>query len=347
MLYTRVKKKQQYLNNLPSKPGIYRFYNSNNEIIYVGASSNLRKRVKQHFVNLTNGNRIFHSIRRSTKFIEYICYNTVASAFEAEKVEIWTHKPKYNRRGVIIKAFSYLIIRKSPFLQFICVPSSDYEKIDEEDEFYRFNLHYLQLQRNLGAIRKQIPLCLPSSVCWDHHLGLCFNSCRIDNSEVNEQYLTQIELFIQAISGSRETLTAEWEMNQKKYLEILDFEAAKRLNDALKSLKELKLKFCGKGFTRDTDQFVFEKIDSTRNFVRLSCYRRGEVISEVFDEIEINRCMDQEHNILNYLLDFYKNSCFIPQNIQINVRLSSSLKISFQQWLKRYYGKLVSINKHN
>lgn len=345
VLFTRVNIEQQFLRKFPKKPGIYRFLNENHEIIYVGASSNLRKRIGQHFMNITDGDRNHILIRRFTKFIEYLCYATMASAFEAEKVEIWTHKPRFNRRGVIARAFSYLIFRKSPFLQLVCLPSSDYEKIKDDDEFYRLNMHCLQLQQKLETIRKQIPFCFPSFVCWDHHLGLCYNSCRSDNSIVNEQYIAQIELIIQAISGTKEALINEWERSLAKYVETLEFEAAKKLYAALKSIKELELKFCGKGLIRSTDKFIFKRINKRKYRVKIVFYREQKVVSKTYEEINFTNGMDQEHHISTFLHDFYKKSGSAPQNIQINVLLSSNFRMSFLKWLKRYYGKVVSLNE--
>ena len=42
-------KKLNNLNSLPTEPGIYRFLNSQKQIIYIGKAKNLRKRVRSYF----------------------------------------------------------------------------------------------------------------------------------------------------------------------------------------------------------------------------------------------------------------------------------------------------------
>ena len=42
-------KKLNNLNFLPTEPGIYRFLDSDKEVIYIGKAKNIRKRVKSYF----------------------------------------------------------------------------------------------------------------------------------------------------------------------------------------------------------------------------------------------------------------------------------------------------------
>jgi excinuclease UvrABC nuclease subunit len=142
--YIRLKIEPNFLASIPSKPGIYRFLTDKNDILYIGASSNLRKRIQHHISNFNNVKETkYYVLKQYSTFIEYFCYSTPEKAFKAEKVEIWTQQPPYNRKGVRIGSYSYLIFRRYPFPQILCLSSTDHNKIDSEDEFYRFNLPFL------------------------------------------------------------------------------------------------------------------------------------------------------------------------------------------------------------
>ena len=254
MSFTKINVNKQCFEKIPLKPGVYRFYNQEDDIIYVGASSSLRRRIRQHFMKSNNGNKKKNAIRRLTKYLEYRCYETVVTAFEAERMEIWRHKPRYNSRGRNVNSYSYLVVRTSPFLQVICHPEADYEKIKVTDEFYRINLSLSRLQQYLRLIRKRIPFCIrsSSSVCWDQHLRLCYNSCRNFTEISKYQSQFQVNRLIQAFSGANNSLITEFKKDLAMYVETLQFEAAKRTYNALNSIKEIEIKFCGKEPKKDS-----------------------------------------------------------------------------------------------
>lgn len=82
--------------NLPEEPGVYYFYNQNNELIYIGKSKNIRNRVLSHFTDSSTGK----AMKLRTEIADIGCEPTGSEliALLKESFEIKKHKPIYNRR---------------------------------------------------------------------------------------------------------------------------------------------------------------------------------------------------------------------------------------------------------
>ncbi len=348
MYFNRIEAKSSLIREIPKKPGIYRFYDENDNLLYIGASSNLSNRVNQHFVKLKKSDGKQFAIREFSKHIEYKCYSTIEKAFEDERIEIWTHQPPFNKRGVIVGAFSYFVIRLNPYPHVKCFSRDDYNKIKDTDEFYRLNTSVFNLVEQLHYIRKQIPFCMPTSYssCWDQQIGLCNNSCKIENKEQNRELDSQFKQLTESISGVNQFLITRLRDMMTYYVENLEFEHARKVLHAIDSIYTLRLHLCDKGKIRDMDQFIFQGVENNskgNKRVKVIFHKDGSEISEKNDEITSLSDISEEKQIFTYLMEFYKRSSFAPHTICMNYPLSKRLNNLFILWFKRYFGKRVTI----
>jgi len=204
--YNSVEFKLKYFDYLPSKPGIYRFLTNKNDILYIGATNNLKNRILQHYSNINNNSSIdmkYHALKEYSTRIEFCCFPSPEEAFEAERIELWTQQPPFNRKGVKIHSYSYLIIRRFPSPMIICVPKDKKKEIRECDDFYRVNINYIKLTNYFRTLRKFTPFCIPSSNsrCWDNQLGLCYDGCRSTDDFNRKEANDKIDLFVNCISS--------------------------------------------------------------------------------------------------------------------------------------------------
>jgi DNA polymerase III subunit epsilon len=79
---------------LPSKTGIYYIHNENGDLIYIGKSKNIKKRVNQHF---TGTNSKSKKIQRDVYAVTYEETGSELIALLKESEEIKVNKPIYNR----------------------------------------------------------------------------------------------------------------------------------------------------------------------------------------------------------------------------------------------------------
>lgn len=86
---------ESYLENFPQKTGVYYFWNSKNEIIYIGKSINIKKRIKSHFSDPANKEI---KLCENTAKITYELTGNDLIAQLKESAEIKKYYPLYNRR---------------------------------------------------------------------------------------------------------------------------------------------------------------------------------------------------------------------------------------------------------
>ena len=83
------------IDKIPSKIGLYYFYNQKKEIIFIGISSNLKKKILNHFLKNDTKN---HGINKETKKISYSLTGNKTIALLKMKNEIKKNIPIYNKK---------------------------------------------------------------------------------------------------------------------------------------------------------------------------------------------------------------------------------------------------------
>lgn len=86
----------EVLDELPEKTGVYFFYNDTNQLIYIGKSKNIKKRVEQHLRN--NTTKKASVMREEISRIEFELTGSELIALLMESSLIKQHKPKHNRQ---------------------------------------------------------------------------------------------------------------------------------------------------------------------------------------------------------------------------------------------------------
>ena len=81
--------------NLPEKPGIYQYLNSEGTIIYVGKNKNLKKRVYSYFNKNHEPGKTRVLVSKIVD-IRYIVVNSEEDALLLENNLIKKYKPRYN-----------------------------------------------------------------------------------------------------------------------------------------------------------------------------------------------------------------------------------------------------------
>jgi len=346
-LFKRIGTDSKSILQIPQKPGVYRFINNNEEILYIGASGNLQKRVSQYFRKASNQNHNLMKIKKYTQFIEYQKDMDVESAFEAERIEIWTNHPVLNIRGNNVHSFSYLIVRKIPFTHIMCCDEKNFSKITSDDEFYRINTHLKDLIEKLEIIRRKLPFCLfpPDKSCWDSQLHLCMNNCKSISDNSDSKSEKNVYTLITNLSSKESTLRSQWMKYITDFASNLRFEMAGKYQAALDALESLRRNFGGQSSLRKIDQFSFNfnKDNSKSITVQITSFFGGENIVRKQESIQGNGRYTTEILVSYFLMKYYRNIGSLPSEVHIDYPLSEKLQSSFQKRMRRFYHRPVGI----
>ena len=99
---------------IPHQPGVYKYFDEQDHIIYVGKAKDLRKRVSSYFNKTYAGYKTHELVQRIVR-IEFNVVDTEQDAFFLENALIKQYQPKYNIDLKDDKTYPYIVIKKEPF----------------------------------------------------------------------------------------------------------------------------------------------------------------------------------------------------------------------------------------
>src|SRR5271154_2737438 len=110
---------KEQVSSLPDSPGVYRFYNLEKTLIYVGKAKSLKKRVSSYFNKQSQYSRKTEKLVSEIRSIEYTLADSEFDALLLENNFIKQNQPKYNILLKDDKTFPYLCILKEHFPRII------------------------------------------------------------------------------------------------------------------------------------------------------------------------------------------------------------------------------------
>lgn len=197
------------ISKAPNKSGVYLFYNSKGEVLYVGRALNLKNRLRNYLS--VSEPRIREMISQTSK----ISYTSTATFLEAIILEanlIKKYWPKYNIRERDDRSFLYVIIDpKAEFPRPVIVRGRLVKQISKQVKVFGPFKSERLLRMALKIIRRIFPysLCQPHQgyPCFDYQIGLCPGIC-IDKIS-SADYRKNIQNIILLLSGQKKRLLAK------------------------------------------------------------------------------------------------------------------------------------------
>ncbi|RYF37669.1 MAG: excinuclease ABC subunit C, partial [Chitinophagaceae bacterium] len=105
---------QQIAHKIPTEPGIYKYYDARDELLYVGKAKNLRKRVSSYFTKTFTTYKT-HELVQRIKRVEFTIVNSEQDAFLLENSLIKQYQPKFNIDLKDDKSYPYMVFKNEPF----------------------------------------------------------------------------------------------------------------------------------------------------------------------------------------------------------------------------------------
>jgi len=233
---------KEYVAALPRRPGVYRMYGPERELLYVGKARNLRDRVGTYF-SASNVAPKVQALVQQIAAIEVTVTNSETEALLLEYNLIKEHKPRFNVVLRDDKSFPYI---------WLCA-DHDFPRL----AFYRGarNLpgRYFGPFPSAGAVRETLHglqrlflirncsdtfFANRSRPCLQHQIGRCSAPCvgLIDR----EAYAQDVASAVKVLEGRSGEVNAELQLRMEEAASRLEFERAARLRDQLAALKRIQ-----------------------------------------------------------------------------------------------------------
>lgn len=285
-------------NLLPDHPGVYKFFNAENELIYVGKAKSLKKRVSSYFVK---GQGINHKTKRMVREIQKIEITLVDSEFDALLLEnnlIKKTQPKYNILLKDDKTYPYLLLTKEHYPQIYPTrkliphrgtyfgPFASVKAMNNVLELIRsiFTIRTCKLDLNPEKIHEG-----KYKVCLEYHIGNCLGPC--EGKQKESDYLQDIEQAKHILRGNLGIAKSYFKEQMQKAAENLAFERAQYFKDKLDLLEKYQSKsMVVNPSIKDLDAFAMVT-DEKNAYVNYLKVKNGAVI--ITKTVELKKKLDE------------------------------------------------------
>ena len=340
-------KLKESLKLLPSLPGCYIYYNSDNEIIYVGKAKILKRRVKSYFNRKHHDSVKVNILVSQIDHLEYIITNTEVEALILESHLIKKHKPRYNILLKDDKKYPYFLITDEDFPRIQIVRKRNINP--EKGKYYGPYTNIRAMHSTLDFLKKIFPLrqCktpkFKNRPCLYYHIGKCLAPCQ--NMVTSKEYkaiVQQAELFL---SGKQTELMKQLMEQIQKYSDTEQFEKAARLRDSYFDLQK----------TLEKQKVVYENTKLNEDIISLQ--HEDGILAIVIMMIREGRLIDkkdftyevEEEDKTEFFETFFKEyyntlSLEFPDRIVSNELESVGNKALYEEWLEIISGKKVKIS---
>lgn len=280
------------LKTLPSEPGVYRYYDKNGQLLYVGKAKNLKKRVLSYFNKNQNGYRTRIMVSKIVR-LETTVVNSEYDALLLENNLIKEHQPFYNVMLKDDKTYPWICIKNENFPRIFMTRNV----IKDGSEYYgpyakvRPAKILLETIKNLYKIRSCNLDLSPKKiedgkykVCLEYHIKNCKGPC--ENLETQESYDEKIDAIRGIIKGDFRKARKYLEDEMFRFAANLEFEAAQNVKERLEFLEDYQARNTVVNPNIDDVDVFGMTSDETAAYVNFFKIRNGNIVQSFTTEIK-------------------------------------------------------------
>ncbi len=236
------------LKNVPHKPGVYQYWDSEKELIYIGKAKDLRNRVSSYFNN-PNVNAKTRVLVSKIRDITFTIVDTEIDAWLLENSLIKKHQPRYNVMLKDDKTYPWIIIKNENYPRIFWT-----RRIIRDGSKYLGPYASVSMMHNiLGLIKETYPLrtcSLPLTrqniekgkfkVCLEYQIGNCKGPCQDFQSE--DDYAHNIGEITDILNGKIGAVLRGLKSDMEAAVAEMNFEQAHRLKRKFELLENYQSK---------------------------------------------------------------------------------------------------------
>ena len=291
------------INSLPEQPGVYQYFNVNDEIIYVGKAKNLKKRVSSYF-NKIHDQAKTNVLVKHIISLKYIVVESEEDALLLENNLIKQYQPRYN-----------VLLKDGKTYPSICITNEPFPRVFKTRNIIRngslyygpFSSNYtinslLEIIHELFPIRTcRLPLYEDSiknnkfKVCLQYHIHKCNGPC--EAKESMEEYRKHIQQVKQIIEGDANEISKMLLQQMQDLAANYKFEEAHQLKQKYELIENYKSKsIIANSVVENTDVFAYDENENSA-FINILRINKGCIIQGYTIEYK-KRINEQKEEIL-------------------------------------------------
>lgn len=286
-------------DSIPKDPGVYRFYDKEETILYVGKAKNLKNRLSSYFGNKKHQAHKTRTMVKNADHIDYTIVQTETDALLLEATMIKKYQPRYNVMLKDGKTYSYICIKKERFPRV-----SATRQVIKDGSIY-FGPYTSKYNTNiiLDLIKKlfQLRTCTLNlnenaidagkyKVCLEYHIKNCKGPC--ENLESEKEYNQKIEQVKNILRGNFKPVKDYLKSEMEHYAELMKFEEAQLLKDKFQVFVNYQSKSTVVHTSiKDLDAFSIAS-DEKHAYINYLKIINGAIINS--DTVEIEKKLDEE-----------------------------------------------------
>lgn len=299
---------REFAPSIPKEPGVYRFLDEENTILYVGKAKNLKNRLSSYFGEKKHQQYKTKALVRNAHHIEFTIVDSEHDALLLENTLIKKNQPRYNVSLKDGKSYTYLCIKKERF------PRVFFTRRVIRDGSLYFGPYTSKYRTKvlLEVIKRLFPLrtCTFNlsegninrgkfKVCLEYHIKNCKGPC--EGWESEEEYNDKIDQVKNILRGNFKQVKDYLKGEMADYAETMQFELAQQMKEKLDALEDYQAKSTVVSATiKDVDVFTIQS-DEKYAFVNYIKVINGAMINT--DTIEMEKNLDDDEvDLLSYVI---------------------------------------------
>jgi excinuclease ABC subunit C len=233
---------KEYVASLPRRPGVYRMYDAEGELLYVGKARNLKDRVSTYF-SPSNVVPKVQALVQQIADIEVTVTNSETEALLLEYNLIKAEKPRFNVTLRDDKSYPYIYLctdHDFPRLAFYRGPRNlpgRYFGPFPSAYAVKETLHQLQKLFHIRNCRDTF-FANRSRPCLQHQIDRCSAPCV--GLITREAYAQDVDTAVKVLEGHSTEANAQLEARMEEAASKLEFERAAQIRDQLAALKRIQ-----------------------------------------------------------------------------------------------------------
>ena len=231
--------------NIPTSPGVYRFFNENEQVIYVGKAKNLRSRLSTYFQS-----NLDEKVRRMVWEANRVEWTIVGNEVESLQLEftwIQQERPKYNVIFRDDKSFPYLALTVKEDVPRIFVTRTVRK---DGTKYFGPYPHAWALRELVEILQTVFPIRSCSQgvyakaersqrACLLGYIGKCVAPCIASDEKSKGEYEKLVAALISFMNSDQRKFIDELRTKMTKAATEEDFENAAKLRDQIEALEKI------------------------------------------------------------------------------------------------------------